>query len=347
MNKTKNKMPLNQKIINSKFNITKNFLYFLIVPAVIILVGIILLCTLGFNLGTDFTGASTFKVYVNDEDKLGEEIVSYNLDNKDDYNVIREKIEVVLEDNGLSIREYRTTSISITNYLIENGQAVEVVYQNTVDDIELIEAQNNDIRSSLITAFGYADVQEAISSVDFIPSYGSYNWAIGVVAGIVFASIIAICYMAFRYDMSAFIVGLIQVALDIFLTISLILVCRITINLSMGIILFSTLILTIVNLFHFYSTIKNNIKSGKLANLKNNDIANTTVKEITMSRILVYVILLTIAILFSALAVEGVREVSLGTLLSIVTTFYTSEFILPGLWATCYKKKTKKINKNS
>ena len=85
MTKTKNKMQLNQKIINSKFNITKNFLYFLIVPAVIILVGIILLCTVGFNLGTDFTGSSTFKVYVNNENTLGEEIASYNLDNKDDY----------------------------------------------------------------------------------------------------------------------------------------------------------------------------------------------------------------------------------------------------------------------
>ena len=57
MNKMK---ALNQKIVSSKFNITKNFLYFLIVPAVLLIVGIILLSTVGFNLGTDFTGKSTF-----------------------------------------------------------------------------------------------------------------------------------------------------------------------------------------------------------------------------------------------------------------------------------------------
>ncbi len=347
MNNTKNKMQLNQKIINSKFNITKNFLYFLIVPAIIILVGIILLCTVGFNLGTDFTGSSTFKVYVNNENALGEEIASYNLDNKDDYKAVREKIELVLEDNGLSIREYRTTTINITSYHVYNGQAIGVVYQNTVDDASLIEAQNNDIRSSLITAFGYANFDEAISSVDFTPSTSSYGWAIGIVAGIVFAYILVACYMAFRYDMSALVVGLIQIALDLFLTISLILICRLTINLSMGIILFSTLILTIFNLFYFYSMTKNNIKSGKLANMKNNAVANATIKEITMPRAAIYIVLLIIAILFSALAVEGVREVALGIMLSIITTFYTSEFILPSLWSTCHRKKVKKTNKNS
>lgn len=347
MNKTKNKMQLNQKIINSKFNITKNFLYFLIVPAIIIIVGIILLSTIGFNLGTDFAGSSTFKVYVNNENRLGEEIASYNLDNKEDYKAVREKIELVLEENELSIREYRKTSINITSYHVYNGQAVEVVYQNTVDDADLIEAQNNDIRSSLLTAFGYANFDEAISSVDFTPSTSSYGWAIGIVASIVFSYILVACYIAFRYDVSALVVGLIQIALDLFLTISLILICRLTINLSMGIILFSTLILTIFNLFYFYSMTKNNIKSGKLANMKNSDIANTTIKEITMPRAAIYIVLLLVSILFSVLAVDAVREVSLGIMLSIIATFYTSEFVLPSLWATCYRKRAKKSNKNS
>ena len=92
MNKLKN-LSIDKKIRESKFNINKNFIYFLIAPLVFIIVGIILLCTVGFNLGTDFTGASVFKIYINNEASFNDEnIKSYDLENKDDYNEIYDKI---------------------------------------------------------------------------------------------------------------------------------------------------------------------------------------------------------------------------------------------------------------
>ncbi len=335
------------KIMNSNFSATKNFLYLLIAPALILLVGIILLCTIGFNLGTDFTGASTFKVYVNNENTFGEDLVSYNLDNTSDYNEIYNKIKIVLEENGLTIREYKTTTINITNYHIYSGQAIEVLYQNTVSDENLIEDQNNDIRNSIISAFGYNNFDDAVSSVDFIPASSSFGWIIGIIAGIIFSYIIIAGYMAFRYNPSIFIVGLLQIALDIFLVIALTLICRLMINLSFGVVLFATLILTIFNLFYYYLKIKDNVKSGKFINIKNSVIADTTNKEITLNRVVIYIILLIFSLIFSLLAVEGVREVALGILLSVIATFYTSQFITPTLWATCNKtKKTAPKNKN-
>ena len=62
--KKKSKFSLDDKIQNSKFNYCKNLKWFLIAPIAIVLVGIIILSTLGFNLGIDFTGGSNMTIFV-------------------------------------------------------------------------------------------------------------------------------------------------------------------------------------------------------------------------------------------------------------------------------------------
>ena len=66
MNKFKSlkKFSLDNKIENSKFDFCKNLKWFLIAPLLIILIGIVLLCTLGFNLGLDFTGGTNITIYI-------------------------------------------------------------------------------------------------------------------------------------------------------------------------------------------------------------------------------------------------------------------------------------------
>lgn len=61
------KFNLEERIKNSKFNTFANFKYFIIAPAVILLVGLILLCTIGFNKSIDFTGGYIAKVYIGSE----------------------------------------------------------------------------------------------------------------------------------------------------------------------------------------------------------------------------------------------------------------------------------------
>lgn len=343
MNKLKN-LSIDKKIRESKFNINKNFIYFLIAPLVFIIVGIILLCTVGFNLGTDFTGASVFKIYINNEASFNDEnIKSYDLENKDDYNEIYDKIDIILEENGLKIDSYRTTTMNIPKYHIYGGQAIEVSYQNLSDVENEINVLNSSVRNDLISAFNYINYDDAVSSVDYIPAQSSFGWAIAIVASIVFAFILLACYMAFRFNVSVFIVGIMQVALDLFLTICLVLICRVPVNLTFGITLFATFVMTIFNLFYFYNKIKDNLKSGRFEKAANAEIANSTVKEITVKKSIIYIALILTAILFSALAVNGVREVALGFLLSLIATYYTSEFVLPSLWATMYRKgKAKK-----
>lgn len=339
MNKMK---ALNQKIVSSKFNITKNFLYFLIVPAVLLIVGIILLSTVGFNLGTDFTGKSTFKIYVNSDNSFGEEIAVYDLSNSDDYNEVYDKIELVIKDNDLKIDSYRTSTMNILDYKVDLGQAVEVSYQNISDDESEIALLNNKVRSDLITAFGYNDYASAVSTIDVSPAKPSFNWAIGIVASIVFAYVVVAIYMAFRYNPSIFVVGLLQIVVDLILTISLVLITRLTVNLSFGIVLLTTFIMSIFNLFYYYSKTKSNLASGRFERAKNSEIANATTKELTFNKSLICIALLLVSILFSALAVDGVRNVALGIMICLIVIYFTSQTLLPSFWSVVFKKKNAK-----
>ena len=103
MNKNFKRYSMDNMLKNSRFDFCKNLKWFIIPPIVIIIVGIILMCTIGFNLGLDFTGGSVIKVYANAEEKI-EDSEIYHIDsNNEDYNAMRVKIEEVLKENGLSI----------------------------------------------------------------------------------------------------------------------------------------------------------------------------------------------------------------------------------------------------
>lgn len=332
------KISLEKKIINSKFSFTKHALYYMIVPALILIVGIILNFTVGFNLGTDWTGSSSVKVFVNYEETLVD-ANSYNLNDSKDFSTVFGKVKTVFEENNLKIVSYRTSTMK---YDIVNGQAVEVVFQNNSTKEADINNENEELRQALIAEFEYANYENAVSTVDFAPAQYSFNWAIGLLAGIVFGLISTIIYMMFRYDKSAWVVLVLQTALDFLLTMSLICIFRLTINLTIGIAILSTFIMTILNTFVYYAKMKENIKSGKFAGMKNDQMANTTVKETLFKKTVLFAILLLLTFVIAIISVEGIREVALALSVALITTYFTSTFFTPAVWKVVYKESKKK-----
>ncbi len=326
---------LEQKITNSKLDIVKKSLYFMIAPIVILLIGIVLLCTTGFNCGIDFTGGQTFKVYINDEDKLSGEKV-YNLNEKEDYQEIYNKITIVLDRHDVKLVSYQTSEVNITEYDVYGGQAVQVTYQanKTTDNIA--------IRADIVDAFGYENFDSAVSSIDEVPATYTFNWLIGLLAGVVFALVAVIAYMAFRFSKSAIFVLFIQTALDVFLTLSLLLICRVPVNLTVGIVVITSVILSIFNSFVFYNKVREGRKTGTIVDEKNNEIANNITKKLTFKRMIVYVVAIFAVAFVAILSVSAVSAVALGILLALVTSFYTSTFMLPSFWALVDKQKQTK-----
>ncbi len=334
MNKKKT-CSLEQKISNSKLDIVKKSLLFMIAPIVILLVGVILFCSTGFNYGNDFTGGQTFKVYVNDEAKIAG-ATQYDLNEKEDYNDVYEKIAIVLKDNGVNLVSYQTTTVNIQSYDVYGGQAVQVTYQASEN------FDNLALRNQIVDAFGYEDFDGAVSSIDEVPALSSFAWAIGLLAGIMFALVATIVYMSFRFSKSAIFVVFIQTALDVLLTIALLAICRVPVNFTVASIILVAFLLSIANSFAFYNKVREGRKSGVYTNDTNNEIANKVVKQSTFKKIIAYAVAVIATLLVIILSVSAVRAVAVGILLALVATFYTSTFMLPTFWAIVDKKKQAK-----
>lgn len=331
------KTSMQQKIENSRFDFIKKSLYFVIIPLIILVVGIILASTVGFSKGIDFAGGQTFKVYVNDEAKLADATV-YDLKEKEDYKDVYQKITLVLKNNKVDIVSYQTSNIDLNDYDVYGGQAVKVTYQSNSNSSE-----TSAIRQQLLDAFDYENYESAISSIDEVPPVYSFDWAIGLMAAVVLALVAAIIYMAIRYSKSAIFVVFIQAALDIFLTLALLLICRVSINLTLGIVVLAAFMISLINSFVFYNKVRGTRKSGAEEKTSNYEMANRTCKQILWKKSMFYIGAMLVALLFVVLSTSAVSAVAVGIVLALISTFYTSTFLLPTFWSIVDKpKKAKK-----
>ena len=333
----KNRISLSNICANSKFSYIKNFIYFLIAPLVLILIGIIIFSIVGFNYGTDFVGGKTFKVYVNNDAIIQtQNVANYDISDSEEYNQVCLKIESVLSEYDVSVLTYRKTSITINEYNIFAGQAIEVVVSNFDDE------SDNKVHEALVNEFNYTGFEDSITQIEKTQPTFSFDWFIALLSSLVFALIIAIIYLSLRFNISAIVVTILQVCFDLFLTLALIAICRVTVDLSIGVVMLTTLIVSLLNIFFYYYKTKENFKVGKYEKLNHKNMADITINDLTYKKVLIYLMLILIICVFIISSVNSVRMLSLGILMVLFSTFYNSQFILPTLWATCYKQKHNK-----
>ncbi len=331
---------LEQKLTNCKLNISKNFSYYVIAPIILMAIAIILVCTINWNLGIDFRGYSSFKMYVNNEDKIASQV--YNLDNKEDYNKLHEKVENVLCDNGYKIVSYRTSTITINDYDVYDGQAIEVVFKNNSNKNQEILDENQDLREKLLVEFGYEENDLALTSVDFTEAESPTQFMLKAFMGIVLGFVLVIIYMLLRKYRSFVFLVIMQVALDLLLTMSLVAICRICVDYSVLVAIFTIFVISILNCFVFINKQQYDARTGKFESMNDNEIADKVVKELSFKKLMGYVAAIVVSIIFICLPVPGIRNVALAVLVGLITTLYTSHFLMPGLWTTTKRMKIRK-----
>ena len=340
---------MDSMIANSRFNYTKNLKWFLIAAAVIILVGLILLCTVGFNLGLDFTGGSVIKVYANSEGFI-EDCEKYDINNNSDYEAMRQKIDEVLKEFNLSIQSFRSTTMDIEG-VVTGGQAVEVRYQNVngATGTEIANT-NKEIRTRLQDVFGYHEVSVtedyslAVSAPEVVTAVASSELLMNAFIAMIVAIVLILIYVAFRFELTSGLAAILALFHDLFIMTSLVLIFRITINSSFIAALVTILGYSINNTIIIFDRIRENTKSGKYDKASNSEIANDAIKQ-TMSRSIFTTLttLLTIS-LVAIIGVADIREFALPILFGIGAGFYSSVFITPGLGALAYRPRKKKRN---
>lgn len=356
--KKTSKFSLDERIENSKFNFCKNLKWFLIAPIVICLVGVVLLCTLGFNLGIDFTGGSNMTIYLDTDG-------TYTVDDSvvsTDQRVLEQKINNVLREYGLDINTYQDTTMNISGMGIEDGKAVIIKYQNNNKlETAKIEEINNKIRLDLLKAFKYVDEDATLETIGSIEesalianggittASASSELMMKSFIALLVAILLILIYVAFRFEFTSGLAAILALFHDLLVTTSIMLICRIEINVSFIAALVTILGYSVNNTIIIFDRMRNDLKTAKQSNAKisNQEVANGAVRASLMRTILTTLTTFIMIFMVTVIGVPDIREFAFPIMIGILAGFYSATCLTPGLWAIAYRPKKNKKSNNS
>ena len=356
--KKTSKFSLDEKIENSKFNFCKNLKWFLIAPIVICLVGVVLLCTLGFNLGIDFTGGSNMTIYLDTDG-------TYTVDDSvvsTDQRVLEQKINNVLREYGLDINTYQDTTMNISGMGIEDGKAVIIKYQNNNKlETAKIEEINDKIRLDLLKAFKYVDEDATLETIGSIEesalianggittASASSELMMKSFIALLVAILLILIYVAFRFEFTSGLAAILALFHDLLVTTSIMLICRIEINVSFIAALVTILGYSVNNTIIIFDRMRSDLKTAKQSNTKisNQEVANGAVRASLVRTILTTLTTFIMIFMVTVIGVPDIREFAFPIMIGILAGFYSATCLTPGLWAIAYRPKKNKKTNNS
>ena len=376
MSKQMNKMKrfsIDERLEKSKFSYSKNLKYFIIAPIIIVVVGIILLCTLGFNLGFDFTGGTNMTIYMNDSSSTSSEEFSeqsYDLSKDEDYAEASQKIEKVLGLFGLTSSAIQKSEFNVNadagyGFTISDGDAILVKFQN--GDSDDIEDLNNRIRLAFLVEFGYVDglTTEEVVDVQNAEDYlddAEYS-ALVINGGVTTANattelmmksflalfvaiVVILIYVAFRFELTSGLSAILALFHDVLVTASVMLMCRVEINTAFIAALITILGYSINNTIIIFDRIRENVKMSKnLGKIDNYAIADRSISSTMMRTVLTTLTTFVMIFFITVIGVADIREFAFPIMVGILAGFYSSVFLTPGLWAIAFHPSKKKIAK--
>lgn len=335
-----------ETITTSKFNFTKNLKWFIIPSIAIFVVGIILLCTLGFNFGLDFTGGSIMTVYANNE-ALVEDAEVYDIDDRGSYQAMQQKIESVLAEFDLSGSSYQSTTIDIADLGVYHGQAIVVKFQNAQQETSDILSTNSQIEARLVEEFGYSASPSAVANGGIVTPNASTEMVVNAFIAIIVALVLIAIYVGLRFGVTSAFTATLCLFHDILITSSLVLMMRLTVNFSFIAALVVVMCYSACNQIIMLSRLKEYQRSGRFEGEKNETIANAATKETLTSLIFSTLIALFCMLLIGIIGVSDMRAFAFPIVIGILSTFYSSVFLAPGLWSIAFKRKNKKLEPTS
>lgn len=363
MTKKKTRFSIDNLIENSKFSFTRNLKYFIIAPIVIIVVGIILLCTLGFNLGFDFTGGTNMTIYLNDATSGSSEFSdqSYNLE--DNYDEVVGKINNVLANYDVNLSSIQTTEINIDadrgySFTIVNGDAIIIKFQNGDMTEEEVESQNNEIQLALLKEFGYFDESATIDDLTsnefaaFVANGGvttasaTSQLLMNSFIALLVAVVLILIYVAIRFEITSGLAAILALFHDILITTSFMLIFRIPINTPFIAALITILGYSINNTIIIFDRIRENVKLSKnLGKIDNYAVADNAVRSTMMRTILTTVTTFIMIFFITVIGVSDIQQFAFPIMIGILSGFYSSNFLTTGLWAIAYRPSKRKLAK--
>lgn len=315
---------IKNKIKNTNYNFAKNFLYHLIAPLFILILGITFALCFNFNLGLDFKGGSLTTVVINED-------ISVNTN----YENAKSEIDNILNKYDVKGLVYQKVE---TNYY---GNAITVKFEKVSDEVQQL------IKADLIDQF------HSVREVDIDNYVKVNNFDANVDTGIITSSalaiiiavVVAMIYISFRHGISAGFVTLFASAFDLAMLICLLAITRVNLEFSFLAGIAFTSVYSILNSLMLFTTVNDNIKKEKYAKATNFEVANASVKQNLIKNTLFTLFVLMFALLLGAIPTFAVRSISLPVMLGCVVVYLSNMFITPGIWARTYIRRKNKATK--
>ncbi len=304
-------MKLTEKLKNSNFNYARNGRWFFIAPAVILVLGIIMLAIMGFNLGLEFTGGT---------------IVSVNADGAHSRIEIEEKMNTF--DVKYTITKEQNTSGG-NNYSIKFNASNDT--ETIIKDLQ--DFFNEDDWNSA----------ESIQASTTNETVMSVFWSIlAALAGL-------IVYMLIRFKFTAGVATVLALAHDVLMICALMAIFQIEINASFIAAILTVMAYSINNSLVVFDRVrnyeKNNPENYTLEQIINRSINRTLGRSIlTVATTLATLIVLTIISLVMQLS--SLIEFALPIIFGLFAGTYSSLFLIAPLYkqfetARLYSKQRK------
>jgi len=314
MEQTKRKASKMYEYFHSeKFKPSKWRKYFWILSGTIFLVGLIILCTIGFRLGLDFTGGNIMRVQVGDE--VNTASTKSNVENT---------IKSVVSDNGAKVSRYQIIEESGNYY-------VEFQYQNINNNMTEINAN---IQAELSTKLGDVLTQDyTVLASETKSASASSDLLFRAFIALAIAVVAILVYVAIRFELLSGLAAVITLFHDVLLMCALVLIFRIEVNSAFIAAVITILGYSVNNTIVVFDRVRENRKRESLVKLSNMEIANLSIKQTLTRTLNTSITTLLAVVMLAIIGVSAIRQFIVPIIFGLVVGTYAAIFISAPLWA--------------
>lgn len=286
-----------------KMNFVKNKIKFLIIPAVIIVLGIVFFAVRGgFNFDIEFMGGVRMQVDM-------------------EQSVATQDIAKLIE-----------TKTNIKAVVQQSGTGNQVIIKTPPID----DSVKDDIFNALKTEYNLK-AEEPMSVGSATASYGSQTQQKTLVYTLI-AVVCILIYIAFRFEWRSAVMAVIALAINIFVMLAVYAISYVAINTTFIAAMLTVVGYSINNTIVVFDRIRENMKNHKKGSVE--DIVNTSIAESMGRTINTTITTLITIILLYIFGVPSIKEFAFPLIIGVIIGAYSSIFIASPFWAS-WKDATK------
>lgn len=276
-------------------------------PVILIIVGIILLCTMGLNMGVDFSGGSMIYAEIGSG--------KFNVD-----------------DIRSLVGEY--TDSAVVSYSGDNNIGVDIRLGGADDA--------NDAQSKIIAALKEKyEIGDDKIDVEYVGPTIGRSLIVNASLALAIAFVLMMAYIWFRFELMSGVVALVGIVHDVLMMFVFTILFRVQINTPFIAALLTIVGYSINNTIIIFDRIRSN-KEKMSGDVELSEIVNLSIRETLTRSINTTVTTLIALVVLYVLGVESIKTFTLPIIIGVIAGFFSSVFISGPMWLLMTKNKKAK-----